>query len=213
MIVYSITYRCSLVISDVIEHKETFQLNIIAGIQTLLKDKYLYVLKIEHLIKYLNDKYDGHIYTEFLDYLKWTGKNDRLLKILKYLHSGKKSREAIANVFGISKRVLDDDLGTLKDGFEFMGTEMKIGELKREENTYTSPVHSVFLALNSAEIYAMTIGLKLLSKDTVFQNDLGRISDHVYLQLSDFASNMIMMKPEAEEIAFGDGKRVFFEFV
>jgi len=196
-------------LDDIVKNKEEFSENILSGIKALAKDKYLYVLKVEHLLKYLNDEYDAGISMDFLDHLKWKEKDDRLLKILKYLHSGGKSREDIARVFGISKRVLDDDLATLKEGFEFMGTYMEIGTLKRGENTYTSPIHPIFLALNSAEIYALTLGLKLLSKDTVFEHALSRVADQVYQQLSDFAQGMVESHPESGEVYFGNQKRRF----
>lgn len=47
------------------------------------------------------------------------------------------------------------------------------------------------LALNSPEIYALTIGLKLLAKDTVFEYPLEKVADKIYSQLSSFGKKMV----------------------
>ncbi|MGC7873385.1 hypothetical protein ACPUYX_17910 [Desulfosporosinus sp. SYSU MS00001] len=94
--------------------------------------------RIEHLLKHLNSKYKFGLDLTFLEQLKARDGYDRLLKILQYLHSGSHTREELSKTFGISERALSDDLNTLKDGFEFMGTTMKISELERGSNTYNS---------------------------------------------------------------------------
>ncbi|CAA7603211.1 Winged helix-turn-helix DNA-binding domain protein [Acididesulfobacillus acetoxydans] len=166
--------------------------------------------KLGFLIDHLNRKYDLECDVSFVDKFKQEDRSIRLLEILKYLHSGSKTREEIAAKFDISERLLSEDLKTLRKGFEFMGTKIQIsGELKRKVNTYESPIHPVFLALNSAEIYALTLGLKLLTENTIFQQTLGRVSDLIYLQLSDFARELIDSQPEAKEIEFKGEERKF----
>ena len=125
---------------------------------------------------------------------------------MKYLHSGRHSREDLADAFAISERALSDDLNTLPDGFEFMGTTMQINELERGSNTYNSLIHPVFLALNTAEIYAVTIGLKRLAKETIFSNELNKISDSIYTQLSNYARNMVDKHAELDELYFEGSK-------
>jgi len=103
-----------------------------------------------------------------LSNFKYKDRSERLLKMLKYLHSGAKKREQIAHDFGISERTLADDLKNLLDGFLFLENTMKISVLERKKNTYHSLIHPIFLALNTSEIYALTVGLKILCQDTVF---------------------------------------------
>ncbi|MGE5678181.1 MAG: hypothetical protein ACM3ZR_09030, partial [Pseudomonadota bacterium] len=65
------------------------------------------------------------------------------------------------------------------------------------------------LTLNSPEIYALTIGLKLLSKDTVFQEPLAKIANQIYSQLSDFGHNMIDKKAKEAGISMKETEREF----
>ena len=88
-------------------------------------------------------------------------------------------------------------------------TNVKLSISKRGE--YTSPVHPVFLALNSAQIYALTIGMKLLSKDTVFEHALSSVSDEIYNQLTDFDKDMISQQPESKDSVFDKSKRKFVD--
>ncbi|KLU64832.1 hypothetical protein DEAC_c31600 [Desulfosporosinus acididurans] len=128
----------SLSISLLKENKDEFTANISQGIRIYTRDKYPVVRRIEHLVKHLNSKYEFGLDLTFLEQLKARDGYDRLLKILKYLHSGSHTREELSKTFGISERALSDDLNTLKDGFKFMGTTMKISELERGQ---TRTVH------------------------------------------------------------------------
>lgn len=194
---------------DIRKNEDDFIAKIEDGIRSYPRDKARQAAKLGKLIRNLNEKYQLQCDEQFLNKFEQQDRSLRQLEILKYLHAGGKSRDDIAEHFDISKRQLDDDLKTLHEGIEFMGTEMKIPPLKRKENTYESPIHPVFLALNSAEIYALTIGLKLLSENTVFQEPLSRIADHIHMQLSDFARELVDSQPEAEEITFNKGQRKF----
>ncbi len=133
----------------------------------------------------------------------------RLLNILKYLHHGEKKRADIADDFGISERALANDLKELQEGFNFMGVEMKINKLERGTNTYRSMIHPIFIAMHSAEIYAMTVGLKLLSKGTVFETTLGRIADVIHKQLSGYAQEMVDGHQEEVNIHFKEDTTKF----
>lgn len=93
-----------------------------------------------------------------------------------------------------------------------MNTKIMNAELSVSDwGEYTSPVHPVFLALNSAQIYALTIGMRLLSKDTVFEYAMSSISDEVYAQLTNFARDMIDQQPEAKDIVFDKSKGKFVD--
>ncbi len=124
--------------------------------------------------------------------------------MLKYLHSGAKKREQIAHDFGISERTLADDLKNLLDGFLFLENTMKISVLERKKNTYHSLIHPIFLALNTSEIYALTVGLKILCQDTVFQDTLNTIADKIYKQLSEYAKNMVDQHKHIKNVRFKD---------
>ncbi len=187
----------------ILKIRDEFMYNIIAGLRVMAKDKYINLMKIMHLLRYMNHKYSFGFDMSVFQYMKWKDKEERLLMILKYLHSGHRNRDEIAEEFGISRRTIDEDIATLKDGFEFLGTTMTVKE-EDDKTTYTSPVHPIFLALNSAEIYAMTVGLKLISKGTIFEHALNRVADHVYQQLSDFAEDMIDSLPESSETGYGN---------
>jgi len=201
-----------LTLDNIIDNSDIFIEHIQKGIRILTKDKHIYAYKVEHLIKFLNEKYAAGIDTKFLDYIKCSSKEQRYLEELKYLHAKGKNRGEIADIFCISERQFDDDASAIKDGFKFMNTEIKNAELSiSDRGEYTSPVHPVFLALNSAQIYALTIGMKLLSKDTVFEHAMSSVSDEIYAQLTDFARDMIDQQPEAKDMVFDESKRKFVD--
>jgi DNA-binding Lrp family transcriptional regulator len=176
---------------DILKDNDGFVFNIIEGVRSYPSDKSKLTERLEKLLTYLDDtyglKFDKNIFANF----KITDRNIRLLNMLKFLHSGEKTRSEIAEYFGISERTVADDLAALQDGFTFLNTEMRINKLERGLNKYRSLIHPIFLAMNSAEIYSLTVGIKLLSKGTVFEESLGRIANAVYEQLSDSSKNMI----------------------
>lgn len=171
--------------------EDDFLLNIIEGVRSYPNDKAKLSERLELFLDYLEKKYKFTYNKRAFENFKIKEKNERLLLMLKYLHSGDKSRADIAEEFGISERAVSDYINKLQDGFEFLGTQMSIQGLDRGTNKYRSLIHPTFLALNSSEIYALTVGLKLLSKDTVFEESLGRIADLVYEQLSETSKEMI----------------------
>lgn len=126
----------------------------------------------------------------------------RLLEMLKYLHSGAKTREEIANHFNISEKSLSDDLKVLQDDYSFMGQNMKI-TLKRGDNTYESTIHPIFLPLNLTEIFALTIAIKtLVDESNLLKDHLHNISDRIFQQLSPYASEKILRDAEKYNITF-----------
>ncbi|TJX14583.1 hypothetical protein E9840_05810 [Tissierella creatinini] len=187
-----------------------FMDNIIEGIKSYPNDKSKLSLRLEMFLDHLNNRFKFEYDKNRFGNFKIKDRNERLLMMLKYLHSGERSRENIGEDFGISERTVANDLSILQNGFEFLGTEMSIQALERGTNKYRSLIHPVFLALNSAEIYSITIGLKLISKGTVFEESLGRIADVVYEQLSESSRNMID-EHEDETVYFGNDKMKFID--
>lgn len=178
-------------ITDILNDNSEFIINIIEGVKSYPNDKCKLSERLEKLLIYLKNKYGLEFYINTFENFKIKDKNIRLLQMLKYLHAGEKSRSEIAEDFGVSERTVADDLSVLQDGFTFLSTEMKIGKLERGSNKYKSIIHPIFLAMNSSEIYSLTVGLKLLSKGTVFEDSLNRIANAVYEQLSETSKDMI----------------------
>lgn len=196
-------------ILDILADQDSFYEDVLIGIRSYFQDKYLLTSRLEKLFKHLKKNF-GFIFSEdFFVNLKNRDRTERLLKTLKYLHSGDKSREQIAENFGISDRALADDLKTLLEGFDFLESTMQISELERKKNTYRSLIHPVFLAMNTSEIYALTVGLKLLSQGTVFEDSLGSIANKVYKQLSGYAKAMADQHTDDLNISFEEEELKF----
>ncbi|MTI83927.1 MAG: hypothetical protein FH756_08465 [Firmicutes bacterium] len=196
-------------LEDITADPERFVEDMVDGIRSYPNDKYKLAFRLERLVKHLRNKYDLSVNEGVFENFKYRDRNERLLKMLKYLHTAEKSRAEIASDFGISERALAQDLKTLLDGYEFMDSNMQVTRLDRKKNTYRSMIHPVFLAMNTQEIYAMTVGLKLLSRGTVFEESLGRIADATYKQLSDYAKEMVDSHVDGEKITFGDDDQGF----
>ena len=86
---------------------------------------------------------------------------------------------------------------------------MQISELERKKNTYRSLIHPVFLAMNTSEIYALTVGLKLLNQGMVFEDSLGSIANKVYKQLSGYAKEMADQHTDDLNISFEEEELKF----
>ena len=198
-------------IKDLHNRPDDFYDGVLEGFRSYASDKYVLSQRLESLLQHLKNRYGMAISGKLPDNFKCRDSNERRLRILKYLHTGDKSREQIAEAFGISERALADDLKALtaEDGYEYLGSRMTIEKLAHTKNTYRSLIHPVFLAMNGSEIYAMTVGLKLLSRGTVFEKDLGRVADEVYAQLSPAAHGIVDWHTEAQEISFDPDDRQF----
>ncbi|WMJ22908.1 hypothetical protein RBG61_13085 [Paludicola sp. MB14-C6] len=140
-----------------------------------------------------------------------------LLNMLTYLHEEheenstdkKNTRLALAEHFGVKDRTMDSDLSELQNGFEFMGIFMQISKLQRKTNIYSSKINPIFLAMDTGQIYALTIGLKMLSKGTVFERSLHEIADNIYGQLSSYSNRIINAEAEGFDISFEESERKF----
>lgn len=175
------------------------------GIQSYRRDKNKLNYYIRDFLLYFGSQ--NHITIDIETYfppLKFQEKSERMIEILKYLHEEPKTREQIAQHFGISERALSDDLSELQNGsYSFLGYNMKIN-LRRGDNTYDSTIHPVFLPLNLSEVYALTIGLKLTGKGTAFEDVFNYVSDCIYDQLSTYGQRRISEKAKATNVNFSD---------
>ena len=118
------------------------------------------------------------------------------IKLLKFLQSGedestKKTRPQIAEHFTISETALKEHLSKLQDGCNLLGQTVKIEELRRAKNTYDSTIHPVFMALDLADVYFLTVVVPRLAKNTMYCESAQRLSAITYKQLSDYAKGII----------------------
>lgn len=187
----------------------SFTASLEAGLRSFPNDKQAQAVRLSILLQYIADQYKWPLDLGFLQNFMCKTREERLLRILKYLHSGSRSRADISETFGISERTLSEDLNTLLKGFEFMGCTMKINDLERGSNTYSSCIHPLFLAMRTDEIFSLTVGLKLLSRGTVFEESLGHIADSIFKQLSPFAQAIINEHSEPNHIAYTDSEMKF----
>lgn len=154
---------------------------------------------LSYFIKLYNIKIDINTY---LPTINFTEKYERMIKILKYLHEGSKTQEEIAEHFDISTTSVKDDLRELQNGdYSFFDYKMQI-DLNRKTNTYDSTIHPIFLPLNLSEVYALTVGLKLIGKGTAFNDIFDYISESIYNQLSEYGQKRIFDKAKEFSINF-----------
>lgn len=187
-----------------IENVDYFTARMEAGLRSFPNDKSALAARLLVLLQYINDEYHYEVDLSFLQNFTWHSREERLLQILKYLHDGNNTRAEIAETFGISERALSQDLKVLQDGFDFMGCTMKIRELERGSNTYTSLIHPLFLTMRTDEIFSLTVGLKLLSRGTIFENSHSNIADIIYKQLSPYAQKIVDQHSSAHNITYTD---------
>lgn len=181
---------------------DSIMAKIIERMRSYANNKSTIAGKLEYFLKYLKKKYNLSIDLKPLDNFKDNEKIVQRIKILKHLHSRGKTRSQIAEDFGISERTLSNELNILHNGIDFLGFEIKMGEIERKENTYRSLVHPIFYAAHMSEIYSLTIGLKLLSKGTIFEHTLSPIADKIYQQLTEHAKEIIDHHSELNELYF-----------
>jgi len=175
------------------------------GVQSYQRNKKKLNNYVRDFLKFFGSQNDIPMDIEtYFPPLKFMEKTERMIEILKYLHEEPKTREEIADHFGISERQLNKDLSELQNGdYSFLGYNMKIN-LERRKNTYDSTIHPVFLPLNLSEVYALTIGLKLTGKGTAFEDVFNYVSDCIYDQLSAYGQSRISEKAKEKSVPFSD---------
>ena len=118
------------------------------------------------------------------------------IKLLKYLQSGedetvKKTREQIQRHFSISNKSLNKHLDKLRYGeCRLLGEPVQI-ELRRTNNTYDSTIHPVFMALDLADVYFLSVVVPRLARGTEYHETALKIASKTYRQLSEYARNVI----------------------
>ncbi|MBU3145648.1 hypothetical protein [Clostridium sp. CF012] len=142
---------------------------------------------------------------------------ERQLDIIKYLQGTPKTMEMLKEHYWLNEKNIRPDLNALENGIEFQNQKIKI-EVDRERSSdgrqefkYSSTAHPVFMPLNLTQVYALTVGIKKISKDTQYDNILNDLSNWVYSQLSDYAKHIIKESIEKweEPITFEDRKQEY----
>lgn len=142
---------------------------------------------------------------------------ERQLDIIKYLQGTPKTMDMLKDHYWLNEKNIRPDLNALENGIEFQNQKIKI-EVDRERSSdgrqelkYKSTAHPVFMPLNLTQVYALTVGIKKISKDTQYDNILNDLSNWVYSQLSDYAKHIIKESIEKweEPITFEDRKQEY----
>ncbi len=118
------------------------------------------------------------------------------IKLLKYLQSGeddtvKKTREQIQRHFSISDTSLKKHLNKLQyDECQLLGEPVRI-VLRRTNNTYDSTVHPVFMTLDLADVYFLSVVVPRLAEGTGYHESALKIASKTYHQMSSYARGVI----------------------
>lgn len=185
--------------ADLRENMDKLLIKCADGISSYTRDKGRRILN--NFFDFVKQTYQLDIELEdYFPVFDTLEKSERMVALLKYLQEPR-TRSEIAEHFHISERALANDLTELQSGFTFLGYTMKI-ELNRRKNTYDSTIHPIFLPLNLSEVYALTVGLKLIGRNTVFGDIFYYIADSIFQQLSDYAKQRIAGKAEEKGISF-----------
>lgn len=161
---------------------------------------------------WLNRNYDTHLMIDEIcpDRKAFESAIERQIDIIKYLQGTPKTMEDLRAHYWLDEKNIRPDLNALENGMEFQNQNIKI-QMDRERSSdgkqqliYNSTVHPVFLPLNLTQVYALTVGLKKISKDTQYDNILNDLSNWIYTQLSDYAKDILSKSIEKwdEPIAF-----------
>ncbi|GAW30660.1 hypothetical protein [Carboxydocella sp. JDF658] len=174
------------------------------GIGSYTRDKGKLTRILNHFFNFVSQKYQLDIEPEdYFPVFKTLEKSERMVALLKYLQEKPRTRKEIAEHFHITERALRDNLQELQSGFTFLGYTMKI-KVDPRTNTYDSTIHPVFLPLNLSEVYALTVGLKLMGRDSVFGDIFYYIADSIFQQLSSYARQRIAGKANEVGISFNE---------
>jgi hypothetical protein len=148
---------------------------------------------------WLNRNYDTHFMIDEIcpDRKAFDSDIERQLDIIKYLQGTAKTMKNLEELYWLNEKNIRPDLNALGNGIEFQNQKIKIdvdrerGSDGKQQLKYKSTAHPVFLPLNLTQVYALTVGIKKISKDTQYDNILNDLSNWVYSQLSDYAKDII----------------------
>lgn len=169
------------------------------------KNKALVAERVRDFLEYVNRQYRLCIPVEELKRYPFPNEHERMIEMLKFLQEGKKTREDIAEHLCQSIKNLSADLKKLQDGYSLLGHHVQIA-VKRRENTYESTIHPVILPLNLSEVYALTVGLKMLKDNNLFGATYDYLADYIYDQLSEYGKKRMGEKALGVKVGFCEGR-------
>lgn len=169
------------------------------------RNKALLAERVRDFLEYINRKYQLCIPVEELKEYHYCDEHIRMIEMLKLLQEGKKTREDIAEYFCQSTKTISADLKKLQDGYSLLGHHVQI-EVKRSENTYESTIHPVILTLNLSEVYALTVGLKMMKDNNLFGATYDYLADYIYDQLSEYGKKRMGEKALDVKVEFREGR-------
>jgi hypothetical protein len=164
---------------------------------------------------WLNRNYDTHFMLDEIcpDRKAFESDIESQLDIIKYLQGTPKTMETLVERYWLNEKNIRPNLNALENGIEFQDQKIKIERSSdgKQQLKYKSTAHPVFLPLNLTQVYALTVGIKKISKDTQYDNILNDLSDWIYSQLSDYAKGIINESIEKwkEPITFEDRKQEY----
>lgn len=201
----------SLTLDDLLKDSSSFQQNISDFIASKFNGKFQYTQRFESLINYINHKYKANISTEFLKKFQNKDADRRRLELLKFMHSelngSGKSMIKIAAEFGVDVKTIREDFNRLEKDFAFLDTEININGFDKNNNIHNSPVHPVFLALNSTQLYSLLFALKVMTNGTVLEDTSLSIANSIYSQLSELGENLVSDIYQASDLPEGFKKQ------
>lgn len=186
-----------VMIKDLSGGRVNEELNIAVAdtMSALQMNKFTIYEMIAEFFKYLNRPKGFNLNLRIEDYLEKPEKDNmaRRIAILKSLHGRTLTLDNLVDQYSVSDRTIREDLNKIENGIEVLGNEIKI-ELNRIRNkgiSYKTTVHPVVLMLNMTEVYALTVGLKKISKRTAYETVLNDLADYIYNQVSDYGKDLI----------------------
>lgn len=143
-------------------------------------------------LKYLNKNYNTNLKIGYFIKKPLEDTTERKIDMLKKLQGDGKTADELSEIYTLRARTIHKDLTALEKGIDFLQQYIKIDlESKNGKKYYSSTVHPIFLPLNMTEVYAMTVGLKKVAKNTLYQSILDDMADWIYSQLSPYAHKII----------------------
>ena len=151
--------------------------------------------------KYLLDIHHIDVGSNLKDRKLISDKLRREIEVAKFLHK-KPTREEVKKEFSLESRTLSEYLGELKDGIEFLDTEIRldIRDIESHKLECVTTMHPIFLSLNLTELWALTKYLpKEMKKNNINNSVIDSIINRVKSQLTDYALETLKLTNEENQ--------------
>lgn len=184
-----------LTLNQLLEDRNAFKQDIDDFIAAKTRGKYQYALRFETLLNYINHQYSANISTNFLKKYLHKDADRRRIELLKMMHStlshSGKGMAKIAEELGVDIKTIREDFKRLETDFSFLDVKINIDGFDKHNRIHNSPVHPVFLALNTTQLYSLFFALKVMGNDTVLETTALEIAHSTYSQLTELGQELI----------------------